>query len=84
MSIPNSRATGMAEGTVKSHLFRATQSVREQLRQWVDRWITRRCVMEKACRNQNETLMLDVLGELNDSRMRTEWSSISRRATVVA
>jgi len=29
--------------------------------------------MEKACRTQNETLMLDVLGELNDSRMRREW-----------
>jgi RNA polymerase sigma-70 factor, ECF subfamily len=38
MSIPEIAAvTGMAEGTVKSHLFRATQSVREQLRQWVDR-----------------------------------------------
>jgi RNA polymerase sigma-70 factor (ECF subfamily) len=29
--------TGMAEGTVKSHLFRATQSVREQLHRWVER-----------------------------------------------
>lgn len=29
--------------------------------------------MEKACRNQNETLMLDVLGELNDSQMHSEW-----------
>jgi RNA polymerase sigma-70 factor (ECF subfamily) len=29
-------ATGMAEGTVKSHLFRATQSVREQLRGWAE------------------------------------------------
>jgi hypothetical protein len=29
--------------------------------------------MEKACRNQNETLMLDVLGELNDPRLRSEW-----------
>jgi RNA polymerase sigma-70 factor, ECF subfamily len=29
--------TGMAEGTVKSHLFRATQRVREQLRRWVER-----------------------------------------------
>lgn len=38
MSIPEiAHVTGMAEGTVKSHLFRATQSVREQLRQWVDR-----------------------------------------------
>lgn len=38
MSIPEiAVATGMAEGTVKSHLFRATQSVREKLRQWVDR-----------------------------------------------
>lgn len=38
MSIPEiAHATGMAEGTVKSHLFRATQSVREQLSQWVDR-----------------------------------------------
>jgi DNA-directed RNA polymerase specialized sigma24 family protein len=26
----------MAEGTVKSHLFRATQSVREQLRYWAE------------------------------------------------
>jgi hypothetical protein len=31
--------------------------------------------MEKACRNQNETLMLDVLGELHDSRMRSEWEA---------
>lgn len=38
MSIPEIAAvTGMAEGTVKSHLFRATQSVRGQLRQWVER-----------------------------------------------
>jgi len=29
--------------------------------------------MEKACRNQNEALVLDVLGELHDSRMRSEW-----------
>ena len=29
-------ATGMAEGTVKSHLFRATQSVRDQLRGWAE------------------------------------------------
>ncbi len=38
MSIPEIAAlTGMAEGTVKSHLFRATQSVRAQLSQWVAR-----------------------------------------------
>ena len=38
MSIPEiAEVTGMAEGTVKSHLFRATQSVREQLRDWVER-----------------------------------------------
>lgn len=38
LSIPEIAAvTGMAEGTVKSHLFRATQSVREQLRDWVER-----------------------------------------------
>ncbi len=30
------QATGMAEGTVKSHLFRATQAVRTHLRRWVD------------------------------------------------
>lgn len=30
------QATGMAEGTVKSHLFRATQAVRTYLRRWVD------------------------------------------------
>jgi RNA polymerase sigma-70 factor (ECF subfamily) len=37
MSIPEiAEATGMAEGTVKSHLFRATQSVREQLRYWAE------------------------------------------------
>jgi RNA polymerase sigma-70 factor, ECF subfamily len=37
MSIPEiAAATGMAEGTVKSHLFRATQSVRDQLRRWAD------------------------------------------------
>jgi hypothetical protein len=29
--------------------------------------------MENACRTQNETLMLDVLGELNDPRMRRGW-----------
>lgn len=27
----------------------------------------------QACRNQNETLMLDVLGELNDPRLRRDW-----------
>ncbi len=31
--------------------------------------------MEKICRNQNEALMLDVLGELHDPRMRSEWES---------
>jgi RNA polymerase sigma-70 factor (ECF subfamily) len=37
MSVPEiAAATGMAEGTVKSHLFRATQSVREQLHRWAD------------------------------------------------
>ena len=37
MSIPEiAAATGMAEGTVKSHLFRATQSVRDQLRSWAE------------------------------------------------
>jgi RNA polymerase sigma-70 factor (ECF subfamily) len=37
MSIPEiAAATGMAEGTVKSHLFRATQSVRGQLRRWAE------------------------------------------------
>jgi RNA polymerase sigma-70 factor (ECF subfamily) len=37
MSIPEiAAATGMAEGTVKSHLFRATQSVRDQLRGWAE------------------------------------------------
>jgi RNA polymerase sigma-70 factor (ECF subfamily) len=37
MSIPEiAAATGMAEGTVKSHLFRATQSVRDQLRPWAE------------------------------------------------
>jgi RNA polymerase sigma-70 factor (ECF subfamily) len=30
-------ATGMAEGTVKTHLFRATRSVREGLRGWAGR-----------------------------------------------
>jgi RNA polymerase sigma-70 factor, ECF subfamily len=38
MSIPEiAEATGMAEGTVKSHLFRATRSVREQLHAWARR-----------------------------------------------
>jgi RNA polymerase sigma-70 factor (ECF subfamily) len=37
MTIPEIAAvTGMAEGTVKSHLFRATQSVREQLSRWAE------------------------------------------------
>jgi RNA polymerase sigma-70 factor (ECF subfamily) len=37
MTIPEIAAvTGMAEGTVKSHLFRATQSVREQLGRWAE------------------------------------------------
>ena len=37
MSIPEiAAATGMAEGTVKSHLFRATQSVRDQLSHWAE------------------------------------------------
>jgi RNA polymerase sigma-70 factor (ECF subfamily) len=37
MSIPEiASATGMAEGTVKSHLFRATQSIRSKLRRWVE------------------------------------------------
>ena len=30
------QATGMAEGTVKSHLFRATQAMRAHLRRWVE------------------------------------------------
>mgnify|MGYP002387186240 FL=1 len=30
------KATGMAEGTVKSHLFRATQAVRAHLGRWVE------------------------------------------------
>ena len=38
MSIPEiAEITGMAEGTVKSHLFRATRSVREQLHAWARR-----------------------------------------------
>jgi RNA polymerase sigma-70 factor (ECF subfamily) len=37
MSIPEiAEVTGMAEGTVKSHLFRATQSMRGQLHHWVE------------------------------------------------
>ena len=37
MSIPEiAEVTGMAEGTVKTHLFRATQAVRAQLRRWVE------------------------------------------------
>jgi RNA polymerase sigma-70 factor (ECF subfamily) len=37
LSIPEiAAATGMAEGTVKSHLFRATQSVRDQLHRWAE------------------------------------------------
>jgi RNA polymerase sigma-70 factor (ECF subfamily) len=37
MSIPEiAEVTGMAEGTVKSHLFRATQSIRGQLSRWVE------------------------------------------------
>lgn len=37
MSIPEiAAATGMAEGTVKSHLFRATRSVRDQLGRWAE------------------------------------------------
>jgi RNA polymerase sigma-70 factor (ECF subfamily) len=38
MSIPEiAEATGMAEGTVKSHLFRATHSMREQMHAWARR-----------------------------------------------
>jgi RNA polymerase sigma-70 factor (ECF subfamily) len=37
MSIPEiAEVTGMAEGTVKSHLFRATQSIRGQLGRWAE------------------------------------------------
>ena len=36
LSIPEiAEVTGMAEGTVKTHLFRATQAVRAQLHSWV-------------------------------------------------
>jgi RNA polymerase sigma-70 factor, ECF subfamily len=36
MRIPEiAEVMGMAEGTVKTHLFRATQAVRAQLRNWV-------------------------------------------------
>lgn len=31
------QVTGMAEGTVKSHLFRATRVLREALQGWVER-----------------------------------------------
>jgi RNA polymerase sigma-70 factor, ECF subfamily len=38
MSIPEiSEVTGLAEGTVKSHLFRATQALRRRLGEWVER-----------------------------------------------
>jgi DNA-directed RNA polymerase specialized sigma24 family protein len=37
MSIPEiAEILGLAEGTVKTHLFRATQFIRSQLRQWVE------------------------------------------------
>ena len=37
MSIPEiAEIMGLAEGTVKAHLFRATQFVRNQLRKWVE------------------------------------------------
>jgi RNA polymerase sigma-70 factor (ECF subfamily) len=37
MSIPEiAEVRGMAEGTVKTHLFRATQAVRAQLRRWAE------------------------------------------------
>jgi RNA polymerase sigma-70 factor, ECF subfamily len=36
MRIPEiAEVMGMAEGTVKNHLFRATQAVRAQLHNWV-------------------------------------------------
>lgn len=38
LSIPEiAEVTGLAEGTVKSHLFRATQALRRRLGQWVER-----------------------------------------------
>jgi RNA polymerase sigma-70 factor (ECF subfamily) len=38
MSIPEiAELTGLAEGTVKSHLFRATQTLRRRLSEWVER-----------------------------------------------
>ena len=38
MSIPEiAEVTGLAEGTVKSHLFRATQALRRRLGEWVER-----------------------------------------------
>jgi RNA polymerase sigma-70 factor (ECF subfamily) len=38
MSIPEiARITNLAEGTVKTHLFRATRSVQKKLRGWTDR-----------------------------------------------
>lgn len=38
MTIPEiAEVTGLAEGTVKSHLFRATQALRRRLGQWVER-----------------------------------------------
>lgn len=37
MSIPEvAELTGMAQGTVKAHLFRATRKVREQMNDWVE------------------------------------------------
>jgi RNA polymerase sigma-70 factor (ECF subfamily) len=38
MSIPEiAEVTGLAEGTVKSHLFRATQALRRRLGQWAEK-----------------------------------------------
>jgi RNA polymerase sigma-70 factor (ECF subfamily) len=38
MSIPEiAEVTGLAEGTVKSHLFRATQALRRRLGEWVEK-----------------------------------------------